>query len=123
MVILYLKIQCGISQIWCYQIYLVIPTTRRFPDAPSLTDIGHELLAKLQEIYRKIDDEATVKDAHLQCLRSLPSTVEPASFYQGLSTKPSVRRTPRAIISDDESAPVSRMDNKYGSHRGYVRAK
>ena len=32
MLILYLKIQCGISQIWCYQIYLVIPTTCRFPD-------------------------------------------------------------------------------------------
>jgi hypothetical protein len=32
MVILYLKIQCGISRIWCYQIYLVIPTTCQFPD-------------------------------------------------------------------------------------------
>ena len=32
MLILYLKIQCGISQIWCYQIYLVIPTTHQFPD-------------------------------------------------------------------------------------------
>ena len=56
-----------------------------------LTDIGRELLAKLQEIYHKIDDEATAKDAHLQYLRSLPSTVEPASFYQGSSTQPSAR--------------------------------
>jgi hypothetical protein len=32
MLILYIKIKCGINQIWCYQNYLVIPTTRRFPD-------------------------------------------------------------------------------------------
>jgi len=32
MLILYLKIQYDISQIWCYQIYLVIPTTCQFPD-------------------------------------------------------------------------------------------
>ena len=32
MLILYLKIQCGIGQIWCYQIYLVIPATRWLPD-------------------------------------------------------------------------------------------
>ena len=56
-----------------------------------LTDIGCELLAKLQEIYCKIDDEATAKDAHLQYMCSLPSTVEPASFYQGSSTQPSAR--------------------------------
>ena len=36
MVILYLKIQCGISRIWCYQIYLVIPMTRRFPDVVAV---------------------------------------------------------------------------------------
>jgi hypothetical protein len=35
MLILYLKIKCGVNQIWCYQNYLVIPTTRRFPDAYS----------------------------------------------------------------------------------------
>ena len=32
MLILYIKIPCGISQIWCYQIYLVIPMMRRSPD-------------------------------------------------------------------------------------------
>ena len=36
MLILYLKIQCGIGQIWCYQIYLVIPATRWLPDAHSV---------------------------------------------------------------------------------------
>ena len=36
MLILYLKIQCGISQIWCYQIYLVIPATCWFPDEWTL---------------------------------------------------------------------------------------
>jgi hypothetical protein len=35
MLILYLKIQCGIGQIWCYQIYLLIPVTRQFPDAAA----------------------------------------------------------------------------------------
>jgi hypothetical protein len=32
MLILYLNIKCGVNQIWCYQNYLVIPTTHRFPD-------------------------------------------------------------------------------------------
>src|ERR1700683_634191 len=33
MLILYLKISCHISQIWCYQIYLVLPRSPQFPDA------------------------------------------------------------------------------------------
>ena len=42
MLILYLKIQCGISQIWCYQIYLVIPMMCRFPDAlPVSIHVSH----------------------------------------------------------------------------------
>jgi hypothetical protein len=38
MLILYLKIKCGVNQIWCYQNYLVIPTTRRFPDGLVVMD-------------------------------------------------------------------------------------
>jgi hypothetical protein len=33
MLILYLKISRHISQIWCYQIYLVLPRSPQFPDA------------------------------------------------------------------------------------------
>jgi len=50
MLILYLKIKCGVNQIWCYQNYLAIPMTRRFPDVSSellydrpTSDIGYPI--------------------------------------------------------------------------------
>ena len=44
MLILYLKIKCGINQIWCCHNYLVIPTTRWFPD------VSHELHIVILEL-------------------------------------------------------------------------
>ena len=52
MLILYLKISCGISQIWCYQIHLVLPKSPQFSDDYGPAElVRHSLLTGLPTWY------------------------------------------------------------------------
>jgi hypothetical protein len=74
MLILYLKIQCGISQIWCYYIYLVILATHQFPDVtPNNTHLSlykcieHPLVLINIDLWLSsshLDNSANVDKAH-----------------------------------------------------------
>jgi len=58
MLILYLKIPCGINQIWCYQIHLVMPRSPWFPDG-QVTDAGSDLIGFMADASRFV---TTFKD-------------------------------------------------------------
>jgi hypothetical protein len=56
------------------------------------TTYGDLLLAKLQSIYAKFDDDAAAAEAHLTALRAMPHEVDPTNFY-ATSTQSRYRRT------------------------------
>src|SRR5882762_8068501 len=53
MLILYMRISCSITQIWCYQIYLVMPRSPRFPDdLNNVTGAANGRATPLRDTYK-----------------------------------------------------------------------
>ena len=76
-----------------------------------LTAYGEALLARLQTIYTKYDQDAATEEAQL---RSLPSEVSTQNFYEGSSTK---RQRNRAVNSDKETASTESTNEETTTDR------
>jgi hypothetical protein len=79
-----------------------------------LTAYGEALLARLQTIYTKYDQDVAAQEAQL---RSLPSEVSTQSLYEGSSTQNQKRQRSRTVNSDEERTPTESTNEETTTDR------